>query len=277
MVRNRGLSTRLEVESLVVDRGATRAAVDGVDLAITRSELVFVLGANGSGKSSLLRALAGLEKARTGQVLLDGRPVSKLSYRARAQRIAYLSQGLLAPGSMRVYELVCTARYARHGPFGRLGREDHELVRDALRAVELEDLAQRLVAQLSGGELERALLARAFAQETDFLLLDEPTLALDAKHCLGFLRRLRELVTTGGRAALVASHDLNLAAQFADRILLLERGRPLACGPPAEVLTHSKLAALYGASLVISSRWSGIAGEERPFVLAWDDAAPHSQ
>ena len=267
----------LHSHALVVDRESTQRALDGVDFSLERGQICFVLGSNGSGKSTLLRVLAGLDRPRSGQVTLSGTPVRSMHPRARACQIAWLSQGLEAPRGIRVRELVASARYPRLGPFARLGRADRQAIDSALEAVDLVSYADRQVGRLSGGELERALLARAFAQESDVLLLDEPTAALDPVHRLAFLSHLHARVRERSSIAVVATHDLNLAAQGSDVVLLLDRGKVVAMGPPEQVFVPEHLRVLYGETFVVGSRWSEIAQMERPWVLAWDDGRPATE
>ncbi|MCB9890017.1 MAG: ABC transporter ATP-binding protein [Planctomycetes bacterium] len=261
----------LRVVDVTVDRGTTRRALDSVAIELQAGSACFVLGANGSGKSTLLRTIAGVDRPVSGHVLVDGIALASLSPRARAREISWMSQGLVAPRRVRVFDLVASARYPHRGAFARLGTVDREIVHDALRRVDLDGYAERFAHELSGGELARALLARAFAQDTDVVLLDEPTSALDPRHKLAFARRIVEWVRGSSRIAIVATHDVNLAAQVAHRIIVLDRGRVVVNGRPDDVMTPGGLACLFGEDIVIGRRFSGLADEERPWVLAWDD------
>lgn len=261
---------KLEVRNMTVDRGRTKAAIQDVALTLDAGELCFVIGPNGAGKSSLLRALAALDRPRPGaEVLFDGAHLLELRTRERARLVSWMGQASSAPRGIRVRELVASARYARHGAFSRLGRPDQEAIDRAIEAVDLGALQEAAVADLSGGEFERALLARSLAQEASMMLLDEPASALDPVHRLAFARVLREQVRASRGVAIVSTHDLNLAAQCADSVVLLAEGKIRAHGPIAEVYRESELAVLYGDGLFLGRRWSEIAGEERPWVLAW--------
>ncbi|MCA8971653.1 MAG: ABC transporter ATP-binding protein [Planctomycetes bacterium] len=263
----------LRVVDVTVDRGTTRRALDSVDLEVRAGSVCFVLGANGSGKSTLLRTIAGVDRPSSGHVLVDGVSLASLSPRTRAREISWMSQGLVAPRRVRVFDLVASARYPHRGVFARLGQRDSEIVHDAIRRVDLDGYAARFAHELSGGELARALLARAFAQDTGIVLLDEPTSALDPRHKLAFARRIAEWTRGSGRIAVVATHDVNLASQVAQQIVVLDRGRVVADGRPEDVMTPSGLACLFGEDVVIGRRFSRLADESRPWVLAWDDGS----
>jgi iron complex transport system ATP-binding protein len=238
---------RLALEALSVELGKTRV-LEGVDAEVGRGEWIALIGPNGAGKSTLLRAVAGLVGYR-GSVALDGDEVSRLPRRELARRLAFVPQAPLLPPGMRVREYVLLGRTPYIGAFASEGTRDLDAARHALRRLDLEPLAERPLATLSGGEQQRAVLARALAQEAPFLLLDEPTSSLD----IGRQQQVFELVATlremGDLTVLSAMHDLTLAGQYADRLILLSRGRLVAAGPPHEIATEAHVAEHYGADV----------------------------
>jgi iron complex transport system ATP-binding protein len=243
-------------------------ALDGIDLTVEPGELVCVLGPNGAGKSTLLRVLAGLVVPTHGTVQLEGRVLASLGAKERARSIALVPQALRALPDVTVETFVGYGRYAHMGLFARRRPSDREAVRRALELADAADLARRPLAELSGGQRQRALIARALAQEARLLLIDEPTIALDPEHQVLAFEQIARL-TCEGRAALVVTHDMNLASQFATRILLLDAGRVAAQGSVSEVLRAERLAPVYGPNLAYGTL-PGPGGEgTRPFVLPW--------
>jgi len=224
--------------------------LDGVDLAVAEGEWVAVIGPNGAGKSTLLRAAAGLV-SYAGSVRLDGDEASALSRRAIARRLAFVPQAPLLPAGMRVGEYVLLGRTAHVGPFGYESAGDLEAAGRALARLDLDALARRRLQTLSGGEQQRAVLGRALAQEAPLLLLDEPTSSLD----IGRQQQALELVATlreqGDLTVLCAMHDITLAAQYADRLLVLSAGRLVAAGTPEEIASAELIAEHYGARVKV--------------------------
>ncbi len=226
---------------------AGKPALDGVSLEL-RPGLTGVLGPNGSGKSTLLKLLAGVLQPGGGHVTLDGRPLADYPRRELARRIAFVPQKVELPFPFRCRELVMMGRYARMQGAGLDESRHEDAVRDAMRATGTEALANRRFSELSGGEAQRVRIAQALAQEGQILLLDEPTSHLDIAHQLELMRLLQSL---SGQALLVSLHDLNLAAMFCERLVLLEAGRILAVGTPPEVLTEDLLEAAYAVRLQV--------------------------
>jgi len=228
-----------------------------VSFEAKQQELVAILGPNASGKSTLLRLLAGLEKPLAGQIRVDGVEVTALDLRTRARRIALVLQEseLLFP--LRVWEYVLQGRY----PHGRSLRfetdEDCLLAGNALAQVGADAFRDRWMDQLSGGEKQRVILARALAQQPSLLLLDEPTQHLDIGGKVELLRRLRKLADEGRHAVLVVTHELNLAAEFSDRIVLLQKGKCLRVGTPGEVYERDLLEEVFEAQLDVEVGPSG--------------------
>jgi iron complex transport system ATP-binding protein len=235
----------LEARSITVRYRPSRpAALDRVSCQVNGSELLAVVGPNGSGKTTLVRALLGLLPLESGAVLVDGLPVERWSRRALAQTVGVVGQQEEAVFPLRVAETVMLGRYARLGPLGSPGRDDHAAVRTALERCDITSLADRPVDSLSGGEWKRVRIARALAQEPRALVLDEPTASLDVRHEMELLELVRQLVD-GGLAGLVITHQLNLAARFARKIVLLDRGTVVAAGTPSEVLSRETLTRVF--------------------------------
>jgi iron complex transport system ATP-binding protein len=217
-----------------------------VDLEVGEGEWVVVIGPNGAGKTTLLKAIAGLVSF-TGAVEVLGEPPHRHGRRAVARRVAYVPQDPLMPSGMSVLEYVLLGRTAHLPYLGMEGRRDHEVVGEVLERLDLSDLRRRPMDSLSGGEQQRAVLARALAQEAPVLLLDEPTSALDVGHQQQVLELVETLRTDTSLAVVSAMHDLTLAGQFADRLLLLAGGRAVAAGPARSVLTERALSEHWGA------------------------------
>jgi iron complex transport system ATP-binding protein len=211
---------------------------------LARGELVILVGPNGAGKTTLMRALAGLLPA-DGAVVLDGRALSDHSPRERARRIAYLPQGNVFHWPIAVAAVVALGRYPHADPFSGYSAADRAAVRRALQATATEAFAERAVTSLSGGERARVALARALATDAPVLLADEPTVSLDARHQLLVMEELRTAARSG-KAALAIVHDLALAARFADRLLVMDRGAIVADAPPAVALDAGRMATVFG-------------------------------
>jgi len=221
--------------------------LDGVDLDVAAGTWTCVLGRNGAGKSTLLHALAGLRRA-AGTVELDGRDAATLRHRERALTVALAPQAALLPPWLSVHDYALLGRTPHRGPLGAPGRHDHEVVAEAVDRLGLASLATRAVGTLSGGERQRAVLARALAQEPRVLLLDEPTAALDLGHAQEALELVDALRLERGLTVVSALHDLTLAGQYAQALLLLDGGRAVVSGPAAAVLTQDALARHFSAT-----------------------------
>jgi len=235
-----------------------RAVVRSVTAQVEPGEWVALIGPNGAGKTSLLRAVAGLLPCE-GTVQLDGVPLAELGRRERAQRLALVPQEPRTPPWLTVAEYVLMGRTPYLRPLAREGGGDREAAARALARLELEELAERTLGTLSGGERQRVVVARALAQEAAIVLLDEPTASLDIGHQQQALDLLDTLRATEGLTLVAAMHDLTLAAQYADRVLLLDAGRVVADGAPAEVLTEEALAEHYGARVRVVTLDDGLA------------------
>jgi iron complex transport system ATP-binding protein len=241
----------------------------GLDLAVQAGEMVGLLGPNGSGKSTLLRVLSGLLTPSAGRVTLAGGDLHGYSARRRARLIG-LVQYATIPFAFPVVDVVAMGRNPYLGLLESPTARDFAAINSALERTDCLHLRERLVTELSGGELQRVIVARALAQEPRVLLLDEPTAHLDLNHQLEIARMLRQLNAEQGLTVLWVSHDLNLAAEFCGRLLMLHEGRLVADGPPAEVITPEWLASVYGLHLpIVPNPVSG-----RPQVIVQADEAP---
>jgi iron complex transport system ATP-binding protein len=224
--------------------GAASDALADADLTLAAGELVAVVGPNGGGKTTLVRALLNLAPLARGSVSLDGRPIQGWRRGELARIVALVPQREDTPFSWRVEELVGFGRYARRGPLEAMGPDDTAAVDRALVRCDVAELRERRIETLSGGEWQRVRIARALAQEPRLLVLDEPTASLDLGHEMELFELVRRLVADG-LAALVVTHDLNLAARYADRMLLLDGGRIAASGPPAAVMQAELLSRVF--------------------------------
>jgi iron complex transport system ATP-binding protein len=232
-----------------------RVAVAGVSLALKAGEVTAIIGPNGAGKSSLLRALNGQVSHATGSVLLDGEPIEKFSRRTIGRRIAVVAQEAELRFPVTVLEFVLGGRFAwaSNAGWGWETERDVRIAEEVVRETELEELSGRLMNELSGGERQRAVLARALATEAAFLLLDEPTANLDLSHQATLLALVRNRCDRQRAAALVVTHDVNLAAQFADKILLMKQGRILQSGTPVEVLKPDWLQEVFAVRVLVDA------------------------
>jgi iron complex transport system ATP-binding protein len=247
----------LEAEGVVVRyAGTVTSALDGVSCRVGAGELVAVAGPNGSGKTTLVRAVTGLVPIPEGAVRLHGRNLADWGRAELARVMGVVPQREEIVFPLRVDETVMLGRYARIGALGAPGTADRAAVQSALARCDTEVLAARSTDTLSGGEWQRVRLARALAQEPAILVLDEPTASLDVRHEMEILELIRGLVDHG-LAALVITHQLNLAARFADRMMLLSEGRVVAEGAPRDVLRKDILAGVFQWPVAVTTWCDG--------------------
>jgi len=238
----------LDVRGLTVAYGSRQALRD-VSLAVPEGQLLGLVGPNGAGKTTLIRAVSGVVVVREGRIRLHGADSTALSARDTALRVAVVPQNPHLPPAFTALELVLMGRTPHLRLLQGEGEADLRAARRAMLATETWHLAERLIGELSGGERQRVLIARALAQETPLLLLDEPTAHLDIGHQAATLRLMARLCRSEGKAVLAAVHDLTLAGQFCERLVMLHEGRVVAEGSPRDVLTPERLRQVYGASV----------------------------
>lgn len=235
MIEGRGLSYAY---------GATTVVRD-IDVRAESGRVLGLLGPNGSGKTTVVRMLTGIVPPRSGQVLLDGRPLDSVPHRELARRVAVVLQEPGGDLPMTVADMVMLGRAPHQSTFSRNGADDHRIAAAALRRVGARHLADRIFVRLSGGEKQRVMIARALAQQPAHLVLDEPTNHLDIR----FQHELLAMVRGLGITTVIVLHDLNLAARYCDDVLVLQRGRVVAHGPCADVLTPELLEGVYGVGV----------------------------
>ncbi len=253
--------------SLVAD-GVTlgygdRVIVDGLELHVPAGRITTIVGANACGKSTLLKSMARLLTPAAGSVLLDGKSIHRLPTRQVARILGLLPQSPIAPDGIAVSDLVSRGRHPHQGALARWTREDDEAVSRALDATGTAHLADRAVDELSGGQRQRVWIAMALAQETDVLLLDEPTTFLDISHQIDVLDLLTDLNRERGTTVVMVLHDLNLAARYADHLVAMAGGRIVAAGRSEDVLTEQTVRDVFGLdSRIIADPLTG-----RPMIV----------
>lgn len=239
-----GRRQRLQGERLRLAYG-DRVVVDGLDIDVPDGTITAVIGPNGCGKSTVLRALARLLAPQSGQVLLDGKQIHKMPTKEVARVLGLLPQTPQAPEGLTVADLVARGRHPHQAWYRQWSSDDEQAVAEALELTGIGDLAERAVDELSGGQRQRAWLSMALAQGTDLLLLDEPTTYLDLAHQVEVLDLVGRLHDESGRTVVMVLHDLNLAARYADRLVAMHDGAIVAQGAPDEVLTEELLADVF--------------------------------
>ena len=255
----------LELQDLTIGYGDV-ALMEHLDLDVHRGQVLAILGSSGCGKSTLLRTMIGLQPPLAGRVLVDGADIHEMPARERAKRLSVVLTERVEAGLLTAYSLVGLGRYPHTNWSGKLSEHDHEVVRDCIRRVGAEDLAQRYVSDLSDGERQRVMMARALAQEPRMMILDEITAFLDLPRRVDAMRLLRRLARETGRAILLSTHDLELALRAADRVWLLPKGGTLVTGAPEDLVLSGAFEAAFASEGVDFDRARGAFQVHRHFV-----------
>lgn len=236
-----------------------RLIVDNLNIQIPQGKITALVGANGSGKSTILKTMARIMNPKAGSVLLDGKSIHKQSTREVAKQLAILPQNPTAPEGLTVTELVSYGRFPYQKGFGSMRAEDKRMIEWAIEVTGMTEFHDRPIDQLSGGQRQRAWIAMALAQETDILFLDEPTTFLDMAHQLEVLQLLEQLNATANRTIVMVVHDLNHASRYAHHMIGIKKGKAIATGSPVEVMNSDVLREVFNieADIVIDPR-SGV-------------------
>ena len=240
----------LSLDSLTIQYGS-RVVLHDITLEVRSGEVLALIGPNGVGKSTLIHAASGGLKPARGQVTIEGQDLFRLPIELRARKVAVVPQAVRLPEAFTAFDTVLMGRTAYVGWLGRESEKDRSIALQAMDRTNTLDLAARRIGELSGGEQQRVLIARALAQSTLVLLMDEPTAHLDLKHQADILNLVCALAHAENLAVMIALHDLNLAAQYADRVALLSNSRLVALGQPEEVLTTESLSPVYGLRISV--------------------------
>jgi iron complex transport system ATP-binding protein len=241
----------LEAERITLGYGE-HAVLQDLDLKIAPGRITAIVGGNGCGKSTLLRALARLLRPSAGEVMLDGASLRSMHTKQVARIVGLLPQSPVAPEGIAVADLVGRGRHPHQKALARWSARDYEAVADALEATGITDLADRAVDELSGGQRQRVWIAMALAQETDILLLDEPTTFLDVAHQIEVLDLITDLSLQRGTTIVMVLHDLNLAARYADELIAMKDGRVHAAGAPDQILTSELVEQVFGLTSLVT-------------------------
>lgn len=252
----------------------THRALEDIDLVVGARELVGILGPNGSGKSTLLKIMDGLLKPDKGRVALKGRPMGSFRRNALARRVAFVAQEHVFRFSFTVLEVVLMGRAPHLKRLQFEGERDLAIALQALKAMDAEQLADRSIHELSGGEKQRVLIARALAQEPEIILLDEPTAFLDIKYKMEIFELISSLVGQKEVSVVAVTHDIDLASLYCDRLIILEKGRLFSAGTPAEVVTSESISAAYDCRVMVDR--NPATGAPRVSLVGRADKAPAS-
>lgn len=234
--------------------------LEDIELELNKGEILSVVGPNGAGKTTLLKCIAGIVRPEKGIILINGKDASRMKRLVLARCIAYVPQSSPSKFPITVFDAVLMGRrpYISWKP----SRRDLEMVADIVKSMGLEDIALRDFDQLSGGQKQKVLLARAVAQDTEYLLLDEPTANLDLKHQIEVMEMISSMVKSNGVAAILAMHDLNLASRFSDRMVMLNAGKIFCNGDPQQIITAENIRSVYGVEATIS-----LSNGHHPYIL----------
>lgn len=254
----------LQVSDVEFTYRPPKTVLKGVSFSAASQRLICVLGPNGSGKTTMLRCLLGRLKPQSGSILLDGRKLSKYSSRGLARMLGYVPQFPTSAFALTVQEIVLTGRYAHTGVMGLAGKADLAVAHEAMKMTETLSFADRSLGELSGGEAQCVMIARALAQQPQVCLLDEPTSQLDIRNQLMVYRMMQRLAHDWKIAIICVSHDINLAARFADELVLMRSGQIVASGRPEQVVREDLLEQVYDVKVDLVP----VPGQAVPQVLA---------
>lgn len=247
----------LKTRNIIAGYGRHRVLND-VSMDVARGQFVGLLGPNGSGKTTLLRVISGILRPQSGQVLLDGQDIARLSRRQLSRSVACLQQDVASDSSFTVREVAIMGRTPHLPRLGWESADDIRIAEEAMHAADIAHLADRPINAISGGERQRALFAMCLAQQPRLLLLDEPVSHLDLGHQIQLLQRVRTLSVEQRLTVIAVFHDLNLASEFCDQLLVLKDGKAIASGPPQEVITPAMVQDVYQANVLVeTNRLSG--------------------
>jgi iron complex transport system ATP-binding protein len=250
------MQTAIAAEHLEYAYGRNPVLKD-ISFAVPKGDFFIIIGPNGSGKTTLLKLLAGIHKPRSGGIEVNGKPLQEYSRKALSRSVAYVPQMIQTDFPFTVREVVLMGRSPHLGMLGLEGKEDIELAEKAMGFTEVRHLANRKLNQLSGGECQRAYIARAICQQTRIILLDEPTASLDLAHQVRIMDLMERLQKEKGITVVMVSHDVNLAAMYGSQVLLLKDGRLLHMGAPGEVMQYATLEDAYGCKLLVDDNPMG--------------------
>ena len=232
-------------------------AYDGVNVlenlsfTVSKGEFFIVIGPNGSGKTTLMKIIAGLIKNQSGKLEIKGQPIKKYKRKNLARQIAFVPQQVPTDFPFVVEDVVLFGRAPHLGTFGLASVADISHSKQAMKFTEISDLARRRLNQLSGGECQRVFIARAICQTPNIIVLDEPTASLDIAHQLRIMDMMEKMKQEKNITVIMVSHDVNLAAMYADTLMLINRGQQVRVGPPGQVLTYKTLESVYGCPLIV--------------------------
>jgi iron complex transport system ATP-binding protein len=250
---------KLQVKDIVFAYGEASPILNNVCIEVAPSKVLSIVGPNGSGKSTLLRCIDKILKPQQGSILLDREEITKMRRMEIAKKMGYVQQSVSRGFPTTVFDTVLMGRRPHLG--WRTGEEDEGRVWEVLKLMDLDELALKYFNELSGGQQQKVLIARALAQEADVLLLDEPTSNLDIKRQLEVMDIIKDLVKKEGITAIVAIHDLNLASRYSDRIIMMKRGKIVGAGDPVSVLTAESIASVYGVEAAVRRQ------SEAPYIV----------
>ncbi|MDD4910150.1 MAG: heme ABC transporter ATP-binding protein [Candidatus Omnitrophica bacterium] len=240
----------LTIKNLFCGYGS-KDVIHNISFSVAEGEFVGIIGPNGAGKTTLFKAVTKLLHIRSGEVIYRNKDVNRLSAREIAEEIAVLPQGVELNFSFTVEEFILMGRYPHKKRFEGLSNDDYAIIENVMSLTDTQVISRRFVNELSGGEKQRVLLAQALAQEPKLLLLDEPTSHLDIGHQISIMELLKNLNKKQGITVLAVLHDLNLAAEYADRLILLNKGEVFRSGDPREVLTYQNIEDVYQTVVVV--------------------------